>query len=233
MKRIIFLIAASLISVALSAQTWGYNTVEIRIKEGNENEIIEAYDKVHEDVKLTNGNVGFQKINKGSDNEMTHRMIWAWELGTEWFSGLDDNKAEAFWAKMGNYVEEWGESYSGRFLSWKGGSENDDDHKIRHVWNIKPKNPKQFKLGHDNLVKRFKKEFEGRIVSLGTYDFNGPNGATHWVVVSGKSVEDHMMLYDELQKQDDFYTLISERGEVERVGDVEYEMIKSFRMEEN
>ena len=42
-----------------------------------------------------------------------------------------------------------------------------------------------------------------------------------------------MMLYDELQKQDDFYTLISERGEVERVGDVEYEMIKSFRMEEN
>tara|TARA_S200000501_G_scaffold240632_1_gene225493 strand:+ start:130 stop:831 length:702 start_codon:yes stop_codon:yes gene_type:complete len=233
MKRVIFLIAASLISVALSAQTWGYNTVEIRIKEGNENEIIEAYDKVHEDVKLTNGNVGFQKINKGSDNEMTHRMIWAWELGTEWFSGLDDNKAEAFWAKMGNYVEEWGESYSGRFLSWKGGSENDDDHKIRHVWNIKPKNPKQFKLGHDNLVKRFKKEFEGRIVSLGTYDFNGPNGATHWVVVSGKSVEDHMMLYDELQKQDDFYTLISERGEVERVGDVEYEMIKSFRMEEN
>ena len=49
-----------------------------------------------------------KKIHKGSENGMTHRMIWAWELGTEWFSGLDDNKAEAFWAKMGNYVEEWG-----------------------------------------------------------------------------------------------------------------------------
>ena len=232
MKKIFLLIITSLIFVTLSAQTWGYNTVEIRIKEGNENEIIEAYDKVHEDIKLTNGNVGFQKIHKGSENGMTHRMIWAWELGTEWFSGLDENKAEAFWAKMGNYVEEWGESYSGRFLSWKGGSDNDDDHKIRHVWNIKPKNPKQFKIGHDKLIKRFKKEFDGRIVSLGTYDFNGPNGATHWVMVSGKSMEDHMMLYHRLQEQDDFYVLASERGEVDRVGDVEYEMIKSFRMEE-
>ena len=61
MKKIFLLIITSLIFVTLSAQTWGYNTVEIRIKEGNENEIIEAYDKVHEDIKLTNGNVGFQK----------------------------------------------------------------------------------------------------------------------------------------------------------------------------
>ena len=37
-----------------------------------------------------------------------------------------------------------------------------------------------------------------------------------------------MMLYDQLQKQDDFYTLISERGEVERLSDYEYEMIKAY-----
>ena len=76
-------------------------------------------------------------------------------------------------------------------------------------------------------------KLEGRWVAFGTYDINYPNGATHWVGVSGKDDHEHIMLYDELQKQDDFYTLISERGEVERVGDVEYEMIKSFRMEEN
>ena len=32
-------------------------------------------------------------------------------------------------------------------------------------------------------------------------------------MVSGKDTEDHLMLYDELQKQDDFYVLTSERGE--------------------
>ena len=228
MKKIFLLITTSLISAALSAQTRGYAVNEIRIKDGNDNEIIEAYEKVQEDVKLTNGNVALQRIWKGSDNGMTHRMIWAWDLGTEWFTGLDDNKAEAFWAKMGNYIEEWGESYSGRILSWKGGSDNADDHKIRHVWDLKVKNPKQFKIGHDKLVKRFKKQFDGRMVSFGTYDFNGPNGATHWVMVSGKSNEDHMMLYDELQKQDDFYTLLSERGEVENLRDVEYEILKLY-----
>ena len=51
------------------------------------------------------------------------------------------------------------------------------------------------------------------IVGFGSYDFNGPNGATHQVTVEGKSVEDHMMIYDQLQKQDDFYVLTSERGE--------------------
>ena len=57
---------------------------------------------------------------------------------------------------MNNYVEEWGPSYSGRTLSWKFGSDNDDDNKVRHGWDLKVKNPKQFKIGHDNLVKRFK-----------------------------------------------------------------------------
>ena len=45
-------------------------------------------------------------------------------------------------------------------------------------------------------------------------------------MVSGKSMEDHLMLYDELQKQDDFFVLLSERGEVERVRDREFEMVK-------
>ncbi|OUT93630.1 MAG: hypothetical protein CBB92_14495 [Flammeovirgaceae bacterium TMED32] len=83
-------------------------------------------------------------------------------------------------------------------------------------------------IPHDKLVKRFKKQFDGRMVSFGTYDFNGPNCATHWVMVSGKTNEDHMMLYDELQKQDDFYTLLSERGEVESLRDVEYEILKLY-----
>ena len=68
---------------------------------------------------------------------------------------------------------------------------------------------------------------------MGSYDFNGPNGATHWVMVSGKDMEDHLMLYDELQKQDDFYKLLSERGEVERVRDIAVEFITIPSIEEN
>ena len=63
---------------------------------------------------------------------------------------------------------------------------------------------------------------------MGSYDFNGPNGATHWVIISGLDMEDHLMLYDELQKQDDFYVLTSERGEREIVREVEYEILKLY-----
>ena len=44
---------------------------------------------------------------------------------------------------MNSYIDEWGESYSGRILSWKGLSDNAEDQKIRHLWDIKVKNPKK------------------------------------------------------------------------------------------
>ena len=120
-------------------------------------------------------------------------------------------------------------------MSWSEETDNPDDNKFSHVWDFKVKNPKQFKTGHDNFVKRFEKEFDGHEIFMGSYDFNGPNGATHFVGVKGKDTEDHMMLYDELQKQDDFYTLLSERGEVERVRDIELDAITSIEgiIEEN
>ena len=130
---------------------------------------------------------------------------------------------------MAEYVEEWGPWYAGRTLSYNLGGGNDDDNKVRHGWDLKVKNSKQFKIGHENLVKILKKEFDGREVAMGSYDFNGPNGATHWVIISGLDMEDHLMLYDELQKQDDFYVLTSERGEREIVRDVEYEILKLYK----
>tara|TARA_S200000501_G_scaffold275944_1_gene259769 strand:- start:1357 stop:1542 length:186 start_codon:yes stop_codon:yes gene_type:complete len=58
-------------SVALLALIRGTAVNEIRIKDGNDNEILEAYEKVQEDVKLINGNAALQRIWKGSDNGMT------------------------------------------------------------------------------------------------------------------------------------------------------------------
>ena len=228
MKRIFFLIAASLISVALSAQTWGYNTMEMKVKDGNDDLILEAFEGQVDNVKMVNGSFWLEWIYKGSDNGMTHRMGWAWELGTDWVTEKDPKGTELFWYKMEEYVEEWGPSYSGRVLSWKEATDNPDDNKFSHAWDFKVKNPKQFKTGHDNFVKRFEKEFDGHEIFMGSYDFHGPNGATHFVGVTGKDMEDHLMLYDELQKQDDFYKLLSERGEVERVRDIVVEFIIGY-----
>ena len=50
--------------VALLAQNRGYAVNEIRIKDGNDNEIEEAYEKVQENVKLTVGNVALQRFGR-------------------------------------------------------------------------------------------------------------------------------------------------------------------------
>ena len=61
-----------------------------------------------------------------------------------------------------------------------------------------------------------------------TYDINYPNGATHWVGVSGLNEYEHIRLYDKLQSQSEFIKLISERGKTEDVRDYLVEPIKTY-----
>ena len=134
--------------------------------------------------------------------------------------------APIFYAFEGNYVAKWGDSYCGRALSMQGGT--NEDYEWTHIWDIKIDDPIKFKTAHDKIVKKFKKEFEGRFVAFGAYDINYPDGATHWVVVSGKDDSDHMMLYDKLQKQPEFIELIVERGKVKNVKDYMVKDLKTY-----
>ena len=79
-------------SIDLEAQTRGIAFNEIRKKNGNKDNFIKAYEKAMEDVKLTGGVVLLQRIWMGAEDGMTHRMVWDWELGPDWFNGLDPNK---------------------------------------------------------------------------------------------------------------------------------------------
>ena len=123
MKRIIFLIAASVISVALSAQTWGYTQFEMKVTDGNHDLIVEVLEEQADNVKMSNGNFWLEMI-AGHTDGMTHRMGWAWELGTDWVTENDPKMTEMLFVKLDNYVEEWGPEYSGRVLSMKFGSGN-------------------------------------------------------------------------------------------------------------
>ena len=76
-------------------------------------------------------------------------------------------------------------------------------------------------------MSEFAGEFKGRIVGFGTYDFGLPYGAKHWVGLSGKDIDDHLLLYDKLEKNPKFIKLRSSRGEVEFVKDFETKILKS------
>ena len=168
---------------------------------------------------MNKGGVVLERFWNGRTHGMTHRIVFMYTLGVDMVDEdvIDPNKNEVFWSKMQNYVEEWGSGYSGRILSWQeGDTEANPD---VHIWDIKVQDQNQFKAGHESILKAFKKDFEGRVAGFGTYDIGKPNGATHWVLVSGIDQEDHLMLYDKLQNDSKFIELIQSRGETEDVSD--------------
>ena len=227
MKKVFFLMSCLLATATVSAQTMVFNVQEIKAKEFAQDKIEEAYETCCADMKPNKGGFSFQVIGKGADNGMTHRLVWYWEIGENLWEGTNvQEKAPLWWSQMDNYVEEYGESYSGRVLSRQ--DRTNDEYEWTHIWDIKINDPNQFKTAHDKIVKTFKEEFKGRWVAFGTYDINYPNGATHWVGVSGKGEHDHIMLYDKLQKQSEFIKLIRERGEAINVRDYMVKNIKAY-----
>ena len=227
MKKIQYLIPLFLISIFVSAQTMVFNVIEVKSKDYLESKMEEAYETCCKDMKPNKGGFALERIGKGADNGMTHRLVWYWEMGEDLWKGTNiDEKAPLWWAQMDNYVEEWGESYAGRVLTRQNGT--NEDYKTMHIWDIKVDDPNQFKTAHEKIVKKFKEEFKGRWVAFGTYDINYPNGATHWVSLTGKNQNDLIMLYDKLQKQADFIELIAERGKSENVKDYLVRNIKSY-----
>ena len=227
MKKIFFLTACFFVSASIYSQTMVFNVQEVKVKDYLENKLEEAYDTCCTDIKPHKGGFALQKIGKGADGGMTHRFVWYWEIGEDLWEGTDIwDKAPLWWSQMNNYVEEWGESYAGRVLSRK--EATNEEYTWTHIWDIKTDDPNKVKLAHDKIVNKYKEEFEGRWVAFGTYDINYPNGATHWVGVSGKDDHDHIMLYDKLQKQSDFIKLANERGAIEDIRDYMIMNLKTY-----
>jgi len=225
MKKILFF-GALLLSVTTFAQTMAFSVIEVKVKPFTQDNITKAFDKVFDGVKMNQGGVVLERFWQGRSNGMTHRLVFMSTLGVDLMDedAISEDRNAAFWSRMRNYIEEWGSGYSGRILSWQ---EGDTEKNSRvHIWDIKIKDQNQFKTAHDQIVKEFKKEFEGRVVGFGTYDIGRPNGASHWVALTGKNRDDHLMLYDRLEKQSRFIELIQKRGEVENVRDYELEILR-------
>ncbi len=228
MKKYLLLIVAFLLisNLQVFSQTPMFTAVEVKVKNFTQDNIAKEFDKVFEGVKMNKGAVVLQRFRSGNQNGRTHRIVFLSTLGTKLMEegAINPDKNSVFWARMGNYVEDWGPAYHGRVLSRT--NLDTTKYKFVHIWDIKVQNPNQYKEAHDNIVKTFQNEFEGRGAAFGTYDIGKPNGATHWVALWGKDVEDHLQLYDALEKSAKFYDLIQSRGVVEDIKDFTLEVIR-------
>ena len=228
MKKLLITIIIAVFTLQLSAQTEAYSVVEFKAKPHTQKKLMEIFSRTFDSVAFNNAGISLERIGNGRTNGATHRMVWSWTLGEDMMEddAMSDDKADLLWSRMANYIEEWQASYSGRVSSWKPGKTESN---TMHIWDIKIEDPNVFKAGHDKIVETFKEDFEGRSVGFGTYDFGRPNGATHWIALTGKNKEDHMMLYEKFWNDKTFVKLIKERGPVENVKDYEVRILKHFQ----
>tara|TARA_B100000780_G_C20909637_1_gene362175 strand:- start:7 stop:693 length:687 start_codon:yes stop_codon:yes gene_type:complete len=228
MKKIILLFMF-FATITLTGQNMAFSVVEFTAKPYTQKDILKAFNDTYEGVKMNQGGIVLERIGNGRTNGATHRLVFMWTLGVEMMAddAVSDDKGSALWAKMRNFVDKWGTGYSGRILSWQEG--DTDKNSNVHIWDIKIDDPNLFKAGHDKIVKKFKEDFSERVVGFGTYDIGRPNGASHWIALSGKDKNDHMMLYDKLQKDPKFIKLIQERGPVTDIKDYEVTILKRFQ----
>lgn len=163
------------------------------------NTVSNLVDTYMKDAKF-NENSGYvlQRVWQGSESNI--RLLWYSPLGMSNRSdgGMTAVENTAFWRSMNDYVD-GNRAYFGRVLSWKQGAENQNN---MNNFSVIVFDPVNFKEAHDKIVdKLFNSAFKDRTIGLGTYDIGRPDGATHWVSLSGTSNSDIISLYDIIQNK--------------------------------
>ena len=143
-RLLFFLILFTTISYAQNTfRLWHFNA-----KDGAEAAIGELMTKHNENAEFKSGGIQIERISYG-DNVWTHRVVAFGEVGKIGRSDLKEFQQQLFLERLNNYVEEWGPSYAGRFLSYVGGQPK--DFPFIQIYDLELKDPDAFKKAHDKF----------------------------------------------------------------------------------
>jgi hypothetical protein len=137
MKKVFYFLVFVLFTTnAISQNTfrlWHFNA-----KAGTEEAIGNLITKHNENADYKSGGIQIERITFG-DNMWSHRVVAFGELGKLGRNDLKEYQQGLFLEKLNNFVEEWGPSYAGRFLSFVGGEPK--DFPFIQIYNIQLNDP--------------------------------------------------------------------------------------------
>ena len=222
-RLLFFLILFTTISYAQNTfRLWHFNA-----KDGAEAAIGELMTKHNENAKFKSGGIQIERISYG-DNVWTHRVVAFGEVGKIGRSDLKEFQQELFLERLNNYVEEWGPSYAGRFLSYVGGQPK--DFPFVQIYDLELKDPDAFKKAHDKFVSKASKIIGDRPIGFGTYDIGSPGGATHWAAFGADSLESLMLwkVYIEENNAKGQAEYFKNRGKTEDLTNYSLRILKQY-----
>jgi len=227
MKKIYLLSILLFSMLAFSQAQNSFAVYEMKVKKGGERALAQLFDDYWGDANWKSGGVSVERIAIG-DNDMTHRVIVFGQVGNRGRAEGDVKEFEwaLFQQRVNDYVEEWGPSAAGRFISYFGGSPN--DYPYIQLYEFEAENPAAFKTAFEKVAKKLSKIQDGRPMALGNYDIGGA-GATHWVAIGHNNFGDLLeqkVKYEEVPKV--LQEFLSNRGPVEPIRNFTVNIIKWY-----
>lgn len=209
MKNVIYLVFF-LCSIGYSQNAVRY--YNLNVKRGHASDYKAVFDKYQEGQEWKSGGIMLQSVQ--FRNDITHRVV-LWGDPENW--GTVESRKEFEWsayrAERNKHIEGRApDSAMGTVLAFTSGDVAANPR--GKVWDIKAENPAKFKAAWDKIVSEAKGILGDRRIGLIQYDAGG-NGATHAIVMYGKSMNDLILVERKIKALKGFATYIKNRGKVE------------------
>jgi hypothetical protein len=228
MKKII-LFMMIMLPLALSAQA--FTAVKIKVNNGSQGSVAQLFEDHYKDANFKDGSgVNIERLWQGS-GEWTHRVVFYGPLGNRGRveGDMSPFQNSAFWANLRYYTDGHYEASSGRVLDWRPGDDEQDNFII---YDVTIKDMNAYSKAHQKFIEDLSsdKSFKDRGIAYGTYDIGRPNGAWHWIILSGKDTDDLLLMHQEFQTNyvNELTDYFINRGEVEEIKDYRVETLIQY-----
>lgn len=184
------------------------------VKSGHAESFKAIFDEFQSGRKWKSGGIFLQSVQ--FRNDITHRVV-LWGDPENW--GTVEPRKEYEWTAYrslrNRHIENKApDSAMGTVLAFTSG--DIEANPRGKVWDIKVENPSKFKAAWDKIISSSKSILEDRRIGLVQYDAGG-NGATHAIVLYGKSINDLVLTERKIKNQKSFKDYLENRGELEYI----------------
>ena len=203
----------------LSAQS--IRVYNLNIAPENQASYANLFQEYHENGKRKSGSVTLQRVR--FQNHVTHRVILTGNPNN-WGSSIERSESDwkAYIRGSTVFRESTEGSYTARSAYWKNG--NRDKYHFGQQWLIRVEDPQKYAAAWVKFAKEIEPMIGDRMMGLGAINMGDLNGATHYTVFYGESMNDLEITLNKIRNSKAYEEFAKTRGE--------NEIIKSFAVED-
>ena len=218
MKKIIYLILFTL-TTSISAQS--IRVYNLNVAPENASSVADLFKEYHENGKRKSGSVILQRVR--FQHHVTHRVIITGDPNN-WGSAVERSESDwkAYYRGTRAFRRPSEGSYTARSAYWKNGDR--EKYHVGQQWLIRVEDPVKYAAAWVKFAKAIEPMIGDRMMGLGSISMGDLDGATHYTVFYGESMNDLEITLNKIRNSKAYEEFSKARGP--------NEIIKSFAVED-